>query len=156
MRINKKIAGGVVAGAVLIAGGGAAWAYWSSTGTGSGTATTATGASSLTLVQTSTITDLAPGGAPQAIAGTVTNNASNSAHVGSVTVSIGSVKQAAGATGSCDASDYTIADGIMTVNQDIAAGSSANFSGATIVFNNKTTNQDGCKGATVNLDYAAS
>jgi hypothetical protein len=145
MHINKKIAGGVAAGAILIAGGGAAWAYWSSTGTGSGTATTATGASSLSIAQTSTITDLAPGGAPQDIAGTITNNATNSTHVTSITVSVGDVKQAAGAVGSCGADDYTITNGTITLNKDIAAnGGSVTFDGPSIAFNNKATNQDGC------------
>jgi hypothetical protein len=97
-----------------------------------------------------------PGDGPQTIAGTVTNNASNSAYVAKVTVSITSVTQAQGATGTCDASDYTLSSPDMAIGKDVAAGASTSFSGATIQFNNKASNQDGCKGATVNLAYAAS
>jgi hypothetical protein len=155
MRINKKIAGGVVAGAVLVAGGGAAWAYWSSQGTGTGSASTSAGASNLSIAQTSTISNMYPGDAAQTISGTVTNNAANKAYVNAVTVSIAGVTKAAGATGTCDATDYTLSNPTMSVAQDVAAGATVNFTGATLQFNNKATNQDGCKGATVNLAYAS-
>ena len=152
MRINKKIAAGIAAGAIVLGGGGVAFAYWTSGGTGAGSASTSAGAANLTLAQTSTLANLYPGGAPQAITGTVTNNADNSAYVTSVTVSIASVTPAAGATGSCDTSDYTLGGTtIMAVGKDVASKASATFSGATIAFNNKPANQDACKGATVNL-----
>lgn len=146
----------VIAGAIVLAtiGGGVAFAYWSSNGSGSGTAATSTGASSLSITQTSAPTNLAPGVPAGTISGTITNNATNSAFVNSVTVSISSVT---GGSGTCDASDYTLANPQMTVNSDLAAnGGSANFTGATLAFNDKpSTNQDGCKGATVNLAYTA-
>jgi hypothetical protein len=113
------------------------------------------GASNLAIAQTSTIANMYPGDSAQTISGTVTNSASNSAYVNSVTVSIASVTQASGAGGTCDASDYTLASPTMSVAADVAAGGSANFTGATIKFNNKASNQDGCNGATVNLSYAS-
>jgi hypothetical protein len=96
-----------------------------------------------------------PGDSAQTISGTVTNNATNSAYVNSVTVSISSVSQAVGAIGSCDATDYTLSLPVMAVGSDIAAGGSSTFTGATLKFNNKASNQDGCKGATVHLAYAS-
>jgi hypothetical protein len=97
-----------------------------------------------------------PGDAAQTISGTVQNNAENSAYVNTVTVSIASVTKAAGATGDCDASDYTLATPVMTVTTDVPAGATVPFTGATLKFNNKAdANQDGCKGATVNLAYAS-
>lgn len=146
----------VVAGTVVLAtiGGGVAFAYWSSNGSGSGTANTSTGASNLVVTQTSAPADLAPGLAPEAVTGTITNKATNSAFVNTVTVAIGSVTQAAGAQGTCDASDYTLSGATVTLGQDVAAGASVNFSGPTLAFNDKSTNQDGCKGATVNLTYS--
>ena len=153
-KLSKKTKVAVVGATVAaMVGGGVAYGYWSTTGNGTGSATTSAGASNLSIVQTSTISGLAPGVAAQTISGTVTNNAVNDAHVGSVTVSIASVT---GGAGACDASDYTLAGAAMPVNQDLAKnGGSANFSGATLAFNNKATNQDGCKGATVNLAYAS-
>lgn len=155
MRNSKKIA--VAGGTVLaLTAGGVAMAYWSTSGTATGSATTSAGAPNLTIVQTSTIADMFPGDAPQGIAGTVTNNAANSAYVAKVVVSIKSVEKAAGVAGTCDASDYTLANPEMSVAKDIASTKSANFSGASIKFNNKNTNQDACKGATVTLEYVAS
>jgi hypothetical protein len=74
-------------------------------------------------------------------------------------VSISSVDKAVDApAGTCDPSDYTLANPVMSIGTagvDIAAGAFENFTGATLKFNNKASNQDGCKGATVNLAYAA-
>jgi len=153
---KQKIAATGTAAVVAVAGAGTAYAYWTSTGSGTGSATTSAGASNLTLAQTSNISNMYPGDSAQAITGTVTNNAGNSAYVTAVTASISGVTLATGAVGVCDASDYTLATPTMTVGRDVVAGGSATFTGATIKFNNKTTNQDGCKGATVALAYAAS
>jgi hypothetical protein len=152
---KQKIAAAGAA-VVVAAGAGTAYAYWSSTGTGTGSAATSAGGADLTVTQTSTISNMYPGDSPQTIAGTVTNNAANSAYVANVVVSIKGVAQAAGATGTCGADDYSLVNPTMAIGQDIASGGTVKFSGATIQFNNKGTNQDGCKGATVNLGYAAS
>jgi hypothetical protein len=156
MQVNKKkIATVVATGAVGLAGAGVAFGYWSTSGSGTGSASTSAGAANLSISQTSTISNMYPGDSAQTISGSVTNQAANAAYVTSVTVSIAGVTQAPAATGSCDASDYTLATPTMTVGQDVAAGGTATFSGATLKFNNKASNQDGCKGATVNLSYAA-
>jgi hypothetical protein len=155
--MKKKTLGFLTAGALVVGVAGGAYAYWTATGSGTGTATTSTGASDLTVVQTSTLSNMYPGDSAQTISGTVTNNAANSAYVAQVVVSIASVTKAADApAGTCDASDYTLASPTMTIGSDIASGATANFTGATIKFNNKAANQDACKGATVNLSYDAS
>lgn len=145
----------VVAGSVVLAtvGGGVAFAYWSTSGSGAGTAGTSAGTSSLVVSQDAFTGNLAPGAAPVAITGTVKNTANNSAYVNTVKVSIASVTQAAGASGTCDATDYTLPVNTATVATDLAAGQSVAFSGPTLAFVDKSTNQDGCKGATVNLSY---
>lgn len=153
MHRKKKI---LIAGAAIVAiGAGTAFAYWSTTGSGSGSGTTSAGASNLTITQTSTIANMYPGDTAQAITGSVKNNAENAAYVNTVTVSIASVDKATGAVGDCDASDYTLANPVVTVATDLAAGATKNFNGPTIKFNNKAANQDGCKGATVNLAYVS-
>lgn len=155
--IHKKIAVGVVAGTVVLAGSGVALAVWSASGSGTGSAGAAAGASNLVITQTSAPANLAPGVAAGSITGTVKNNASNSAFVASVTVGIVSVTGPNIAPSTpCDASDFDLSNPTMTVAQDVAAGASVSFSGATLGFHNKATNQDGCKGATVNLGYTAS
>lgn len=148
----------VVAGLVLAVGaGGAAYAYWTAGGSGSGTAATGTNVP-LTAVQTSTISSMGPGDAPQTLSGTFLNPNSGPVYVTSVTVSIASVTKAGGApAGTCDATDYTLANAVMAVNAEASADDTTTWGGATIQFNNKpAANQDACKGATVNLSYAIS
>ncbi|GAA4710694.1 hypothetical protein GCM10025782_03410 [Pedococcus ginsenosidimutans] len=154
---RQKIAASATA-LVLIGSGTAAFAYWSSTGMGSGTASTSTGAPNLTVTQASAPSGMAPGIDATAITATVTNNADSKAMVSQVVVSIASVTKALDApAGTCDASDYTLSNPIMTVGAaELAKGGSTTFSGATLGFNNTAANQDGCKGATVHLAYDAS
>jgi hypothetical protein len=154
--LNKKVAVVVTTGVVVIASAGTAYAYWSTTGSGTASAASSAGGANLTVAQTSTISNMYPGDAPQTLSGTVTNNADNSAYVASVTVSIKSVTPAAGASGGCSAADYALTNAVMPVNKDLLAKGTTAFSGATIQFaNSATTNQDGCKGATVTLAYTA-
>lgn len=146
----------IVTAAFVLAGGGAAFAYWTTMGSGSGSATTGT-SGTVTVVQTSTVSNLRPGAAAQPLSGTFTNNSGGSQYVRTVTASIGSVTVAQGVTGSCTAADYTIANATMTVNQNVAAGSSqGSWSGATIAFaNDNARNQDACQGATVSISYTS-
>ena len=152
---TKKVTTALTAGVLVVASAGGAYAFWTASGSGSGSASTSAGASNLAIAQTSTISNLRPGDAPQPITGTVKNNADSAAYVATVTASI-TVTKAADAVGTCDASDYTLLKPTMTVGKDLAAGETFTFSGATLQFNNKAdANQDGCKGATVNVAYAA-
>ena len=153
---KKKIA--LVVSVLVLGVGGAAFAYWTAGGSGTGTATTGTNVA-ITVVQTSTVTAMAPGDTAQTLSGNFNNTNSGPVYVGTVTATISSVVKAVGApSGTCDATDYTLATPAMTVNAEVPAGTSqGSWTGATIKFNNKTTvNQDACKGATVNLAYAIS
>ncbi len=152
---KKKTA--VVTLALLFAGGGAAFGYWTVGGSGTGTASTGTTAD-IAVVQTSTLTPMFPGDSAQGLSGTFDNANDGPVYVGTVTASISSVDKAVGApAGTCDASDYTLAGAAMTVNAEVPVGSGQGaWSGATIRFTNKATNQDACKGATVNLAYTIS
>ncbi len=92
-------------------------------------------------------------------ASTVTNDsATESAYVTQVVASIALVTKADGAAdGTCDATDFTLTDELMSNGaKDLVKGASTTFSGAKLSFNNKTVNQDACKGAAVTLAYAAS
>jgi hypothetical protein len=149
----------IIAGAValaLVGGGTAAYAYWTNTGTGSGSASTGSN-TPVTVVQTSSVTNLRPGGPALTLSGNFTNPNDGPVYVANVTVSITSVTKATGApSGTCDATDYTITNPTMTVGAQVPAGTAqGSWTGATIQFNNKATNQDGCKNATLVLGYSS-
>ncbi len=155
-RMTKKKTA-LVTALMLFTGGGIAVAYWSAGGSGSGTAPTKTTVA-LVVNQTTPLAEMYPGDSAQTISGNFDNPNSGPVYVTSVTASIASVTKATNApAGTCDATDYTLANASMTVGAEVAAGTGqGSWSGATIKFNNKTTNQDACKGATVTLSYAAS
>jgi hypothetical protein len=152
---RKQSVLGAVAAILLIAAG--AYAYWTSTGSGTGSASAGT-TSAVTVNQTTTLSAMYPGDSAQTISGNFDNPNPGPVYVGTVTASISSVTKASGApSGTCDASDFTLASAAMTVNAEVPAGTAkGSWTGATIKFNNKATNQDACKGATVNLSYAVS
>jgi hypothetical protein len=156
-RSTKKTVAVAALVVVLLSGATVAYAYWSTSGSGTGTATTGT-STGVTAVQTSTVSNIAPGSAAQTLSGNFTNTNSGPVYVTSVTVSIASVTKAGGApAGTCDATDYTLTGATMSVAAEIPAGTAqGSWTGATLAFNDKGTLQDACKGATVNLAYAVS
>jgi hypothetical protein len=144
---------------VVLATAGGAYAYWTAGGSGSGTATAKDTTQPLTVNQTTTLTAMYPGDSPQTISGNFDNPNSGPIRVASVAASIDSVTKAQGApAGTCDASDFTLANATMTVGAEVPSGSAkGSWTGATIQFNNKpSVNQDACKGATVRLAYTIS
>jgi hypothetical protein len=155
---NKKSVAIMVAAVTVVAAGGAAFAYWTAGGSGTGSASTSASNANVTVVQTSTVTAMQPGDAAQTLSGNFNNPNSGPAYVATVTASIASVDKASGVSGTCDATDYTLAGAAMTVNAEVPAGTAkGSWTGATIKFNNKSgVNQNACKGATVNLSYAVS
>ncbi len=136
---TKKSAAIMVAAVTVVAAGGAAFAYWTAGGSGTGSGATAASSSNVTVVQTSTISAMQPGDAAQTLTGKFNNPNTGPAYVGTVTASIASVVKDAGApAGTCDATDYTLANAAMTVNAEVPAGNNVgNWTGATIKFNNK-------------------
>lgn len=156
MRKSKRNTAIAIVTAALLAIGGGAFAYWTLTGSGSGSAATGTVSGSLTVVQTSTISNLRPGGTAQTLSGNFTNTDASPVYVASVTASISSVTKATGApSGTCTAADYTLSNAVMTVAAQVPSGTAQGaWTGATIAFNNTGANQDACQGATVTLSYA--
>lgn len=156
---KRKVAATIAISVILIGGGGAAaFGYWSAGGTGTGTGTAGTN-SSLSVTQTSVVAGLAPSSAAQTLSGTIANTNSSKTYVTSITASISSVTKAVGApTGTCSATDFTLANAVVSVNAEIPANSTTTtWSGPSVSFNDlPTTNQDACKGATVNFAYAIS
>ena len=157
MRIIKRrgIIPVAIATLALIVATGVAYGYWTGGGSGTGTASAANSVTNLTVNQTTVLTAMFPGDTAQTISGTFNNPNAASTYVNTVTVSILSVDKAAGAvTGTCDATDFTLATPVATVNALIPIGNAQGaWTGPTIHFNNKAANQDQCKGATVNLAF---
>lgn len=109
---------------------------------------------SLTIVQTSTLRELAPSVPPAAITGSIVNNGADGTYITAIVVRIVAVTKAAGSPpGSCDASDYVLIDPRMAVGRALDPGGATGFAGASIGFNDKSVNQDACKGATISLQY---
>jgi hypothetical protein len=158
-KISRKSVA-LAAGVVLVAaGGGVAYAYWTVGGSGSGSGAAGTN-SAITVVQTSTVTAMAPGVAAQPLSGVFNNGNASTVHVTTVAVSVLSVTDAALPGGQpvvgCSGADYTITGSPVTVNVNVPTGSAQSaWSGLSIAFNSTAANQDACKGVTVNLAYVA-
>jgi hypothetical protein len=152
---KRRIAPVALAMVALVVVAGVAFAYWTAGGSGSGTASADT-AANVTINQTTTLTPMYPGDSAQTISGTFNNTNPGPVYVSTVTASIASVTKAGGApAGTCDATDFTLANATATVNAEIPVGNSQGaWTGPTIKFNNKGTNQDACKGATISLGYS--
>ena len=114
------------------------------------------GNNTISVAQTSPISNLRPGGGAQRISGVSTNISSQSVVIAAIVVSISGVTTAPGVVGSCPASDFVITGARMPVGVTLAPGASTPFGGATIELLNGPGNQDACKGATVQLLYQSS
>jgi hypothetical protein len=150
---KKKV---VIATVAMVGIGGAAFAYWTTTGTGTGAADTGD-VQAVAVNQTSVVTGLAPGSGTQALSGNFDNPNSGPAYVTAVSGTVTAVNNALGdpITG-CDAGDYTIA-GTGLVGSDVPAGSGVgSWGNLTIAFNNTSANQDACKNAQVVISYTSS
>src|SRR6187200_1517682 len=95
-RPTRRFVAAAATGTVLVATAGLAFAYWSAGGSGNGSGATGT-SSPVTAVQTSVVTNLRPGGAPQTLTGNFTNTNAGPVRVTSVVATIGSVVKDVGA-----------------------------------------------------------
>ncbi|MEP7192745.1 MAG: hypothetical protein ABI903_07755 [Actinomycetota bacterium] len=148
-----------VAATLLLFGGGAAFAYWTTSGSGSGTATTGTN-NPVTINQTTVIPGMYPGQAAVTLAGTFNNSNPGNAYVTAVTAPSYAI-DAAHVTAGCTVAqgNYVLGGTATITGNDVAPGTPAvgsSWTGLTIQMVNLGTNQDACKGATVTITYASS
>ena len=137
---KKKIA--VVAAAILLAGSGAAFAYWTTTGSGTGKADNATSNGTLTLHATFD-NGMTPGSS-RTVTYTADNSGTSSLFVNTITPTV-SIDAA-----HSDATNFQINP--TAANVRVAAGATGVAAGTgTLQFLDTTQNQDACKGATVTL-----
>src|ERR1019366_9229319 len=145
MRFTKK-SKTIMADAAIVglASAGVAYAYWTTSGTGSTTATTGT-VVGITVNETTSATNLYPGGPAQPLAGTFTDSNAGAGYVASVTAALGTLP-----TG-CLPADFTIA-GTALVGANVAAGTGVgSWSGLTITMNNTGVSQNACKASSIPL-----
>ena len=126
--------------------GGAAYAFFASTGSGTGTGTV--NSSSNWTLTSSAITGLGPGLAAQNIVGSATNSLAQKEFIGTVTPTVSSTSNVG-----CTAADFTLTSGV--INADTVSGATGlNF--GTVAFNDRAgVNQNACEGVTVNFSFTS-
>ncbi|MCS5719778.1 hypothetical protein N1027_16715 [Herbiconiux sp. CPCC 205763] len=153
-RGKKRITIGVIA-LLTVAGAGAAFAYWTSTGSGTGAATTGESVA-FTITSETAVGTIAPGNAGQTVDFTVTNPGEGSQYLTTVTVALAT---AAGVpwvpAGDCSIDDYVATISTAPPAGQIAAGASVDGT-ATVTLTNTAENQNDCQGQTVPLYFEAS
>ena len=156
MSHNKKRLG-VVASmlAVLLLGGGVAFAYWTTTGTGTGTAGVGTD-THVTVTQNSTISGLVPGGPAVDVDFQVDNPGAGPETINGVSIAV----TVTSSPGTCTPADFAVTQPNISGPVVIAGGGTATFAGATtgadVSMVNSGSNQNGCKNATLQLTYTVS
>ena len=145
MRINKKIA--IFAVAALLAAGGAAFGFWTTSGAGQGTATGGTPGNFTVVVNVAD--GIYPNGSV-AVTGTITNNTQSSLEVH--TISADPTFNTTGVETSnalCLPADFHFINGVVTGGTQTLAssGGSTGFTGD-LAMDDTSINQDACKSPT--------
>jgi len=153
---KKALAFSLAAVMVLLVGGGVAvYAFWSTGGSGTGSASTGA-PTTVTVVQTSTAADMYPGDAVD-LSGNFDNPNDSPVTITAVTATIGTFNaQANPALPACTQADFTIT-GTSNTPGAIAPGTGVGaWSGLTITMIDSATNQDNCQNLdTVPIVYTA-
>lgn len=147
MRINKKsVVAAVAVTSVVALGGGAAYAFWTTSGSGTGSAGVGADAA-ITVVQTSGVSGLGPGSPAQNLSGTFTNPNNYPVTATNLTASV----TATGNAG-CDAADFLIG-GTASLPTSVAVDDTSVWSGLNVSMTNTAANQNACKNATLTISY---
>lgn len=148
-RLNKKQKIAIVTAALVLGIGGTAFAYWTQMGSGTGGAGTGTTVG-LVVNQTNTVTDLYPGGAPQALLGNFDNPNTAAVTIGAVSASVTETSVAG-----CLPEWYAITGISDPASQTVPAGiAQGAWAGLNVAMLEDTDNQDLCKTATITITYA--
>jgi hypothetical protein len=152
--LDRRLAA-VIGVALALAAGSAAVAYFTGGGSGTGTATVGTSSASVTITGT-TSGELYPGGAAGTVKVHVKNtSATQSAHVGSVSLSkitpdAAHETCATGLTGSPPPFEMAA----IALNQTLAAGAEVEATGS-LKMNDTGVSQDACQGAKLTLSFTS-
>jgi hypothetical protein len=159
--MNKKIAAGLAAGAAVIAGGGVAFAFWTTTGSGSDPSTSTATPASVTYHSTFDAASLAPG-TSVSVAYSATNASPTILQVAAPTAAISSDKTVDGLAMAADKSNscaqYLSLSADPTGGQvpaqhgSPAVDGTVSLGSATLSFADSTTDdQSACEGQTVTI-----
>jgi hypothetical protein len=167
--MNKKVVAIGLAAGITLGAGGAAFAYFTSSGGGAGSVQTGSSVNGITITDnSSSLADLLPGVAAQDLTVTATNTAAQAQYVSGISayLTLSGVTAVDGYT--CSTADYLL-DGtagtsvtntvpIAWTGQELAAtnGTADSAGTDTIQFNDSATqNQDSCEGVTVTINYTS-
>lgn len=148
-RLTKKkylAVGTVVA---VLATGGIAFAYWTSTGSGTGTATTDTSSAWEVSVDSTDLSDLSPDGPTETVAFHVKNNNSGVQNLQATVAEVVDTSDAG-----CTAADFEVSTTSIAYG-NVASGATVDGT-FTLQMIETGSNQDACKDVTVNLKVSAS
>jgi len=139
---------------LIVAVGGVAFSYWTSSGTGTGEAQT--GTSTELEVEGGDTTDaaLTPGGPSQSIPFTVTNPSTGTQDFSSVVVTVATATGGTWSPAGCSAADYTV--GTPDIEYGEIAGGASVTGTVELTMINRAVNQDGCKTQEVPLYFVVS
>lgn len=154
---KKKITAAVAAVTVIALGGGAAYAYWTSSGNGptAGTTGTSTAFAVAGLGVTAGL-PLTPGGPSQTISFTVTNPSTGVQFLTAAVVTVANSNGSAWTAGGlCTAADYTVGTVSMSGGFGEIAAGALKTGTVTLAMNNLPASQDACKTVAVPLYISA-
>jgi hypothetical protein len=154
MTKKSKVAALAASVALVAVGGGAAYAYWSTTGSGSGHADNSAGTSAVTL-HANFADGLAPGNSvPVTYTADNPNSSSTTVTLDSAIVSVDLSHS------TCDAAWFDVVGAPIGTTKTVAAGTvavpgTATLGAGSLLLKDLAVPQDGCKGATVTLTLAS-
>jgi len=150
LKMKRKTRTVAIAGVLMVAVAGGAYAYWMTTGSGTTNATNAS-ANGVIVLHGAFTGGLTPG-ATKTVTYTADNAGTSSLRVGTITPTVSI--DATHVTGGCLVGDFTIP--VTVSNTTVAAAAVGVAAGTgTLTFADTALNQDGCKGATVTLTLAS-
>lgn len=149
--MKKRTAGIVIAGAVVVATAGGAFAYWTTLGDGSGSATAASENGTVTL-HAAVPNGLTPGASGK-VTFTADNPGTSSLFVTTITLASVTVDDK---HAGCDVADFTMPD-VASDTRVLAGAYGQPVDGVgTLTFADTKVNQDACKGAEITLHLTSS
>ena len=152
-KLNKKIAAGLAAGAVVVAGSTVAYAFWTTTGSGSGNSTDSAAPGHVVETATFDASNMAPG-QHVSVAYTGANSTTTSLSVVAPSAVVSSDKtyqDASNVTQSC--ADFLTLTNSTAAGAVVPAGATAtSLGGAQLNYADSTSiNQDSCKGQKITI-----
>ena len=164
---RKKIGAAAVTAALLIGGGGIAFAYFTASGGGTGTASVGSGpGQAFVITSDGPDTALTPGNGDQQFDVSIQNTSDQAAYVGTVSMAVltdagtGDAETPEGTDiAGCDASWFTVTPS-LGVDTTVAVGDTVTASGLdlhlpSISMTDSGADQDACEGADIGIAFSA-